>query len=297
MSLQLKRIVMAALGILGAAMLWPILLTVQRWQSMFPSYLVFSLAQGVCLGFVFGALFGSFEGIVVSSRAKSFKGLIFGALFGACAGAFGVLVGQLFLFLAGAALFRSNSARMGVGIVVANGIAWVIIGMFLAMTEGLRARSPRKLMVGLLGGLLGGLSGGLALSALQMWKPNGRFSLLAGLALFGFLLSLFYSVLENRFQAGTLKLLNGPLKGKEYPVVSRKTMLGVDAACDIVLKGYPDVQDVHAALTLEKGKVYVRAVKPGARLLVNDGPAQDASLRPEDVIAVGKAKFLYGYFS
>lgn len=296
MSLQLKRVIMALLGLLGALMLWPILLTVQRWQASFPSYLVFSVVQGVCLGLVFGAFFGSFEGIVVSSRSKAFRGLLFGALFGAAAGAVGVLVGQLFLFLAGAALFRTNSARLGAGIAVANGIAWVLIGTFLTMTEGLRARSPRKLMVGLLGGFLGGLTGGLALSALQVLNPNGKFSLLVGLALFGFLLSLFYSVLENRFQAGALKLLNGPLKGKEYPVVSRKTMLGADAACDIVLKGYPEVQDVHAALTLEKGKVYLRSVKPGARLLVNDGPAAEASLRPEDVIAVGKAKFLYGYF-
>lgn len=297
MSLQWKRVIMAVLGLLGALMLWPVLLTVQRWQSLFPSYLVFSLAQGVCLGLIFGALFGSFEGIVVSSRAKAFRGLAFGALFGAFSGAVGVLGGQLFLFLAGAALFRTNSARLGAGLAAANALAWVIIGTFLATIEGLRARSTRKLMVGILGGFLGGLSGGLALSALQILSPEGKFSLLAGLCLFGFLLSLFYSILENRFQAGALKLLNGPLKGKEYPVVSRKTILGADSACDIVLSGYPEVQGVHAVVSLEKGKISIRPVKPGARLLVNDGPATEAALRPEDVIAVGKAKFLYGYFS
>ena len=297
MSLQLKRIMMAALGLLGALMLWPVLLTVQRWQPEFPSFLVFTMAQGACLGLVFGALFGSLEGIVVSSRAKAFRGLAFGALFGAASGAVGALAGQLFLFLAGAAVFRSNTARLGLGIAVANGLAWAIIGTFLTMTEGLRARSTRKLLVGLLGGLLGGLAGGLALSALQVFAPGGRWSLLAGLALFGFLLSLFYSLLENRFQAGSLKLLNGPLKGKEYPVVSRKTILGSDAACDIVLAGYPDVQAVHAALTLEKGKVYLRPAGSGAGVLVNDGPVKEAALRAEDVLAVGKAKFLYGYFA
>lgn len=297
MSLTLKRIIMAVLGLLGALMLWPVLLTVQRAQAGFPSYLLFTIAQGACLGLVFGALFGSFEGIVVSSRAKAFRGLGFGALFGAASGAAGVLAGQLFLFLAGDALFRSNSARAGVGMAVANGMAWAIIGTFLAMTEGFRARSPRKILVGLLGGLAGGLSGGAALSALQVLAPGGRWSLLAGLALFGFLLALFYSLFENRFQGGTLKLLNGPLKGKEYPVVSRKTMVGSAAACDIVLAGYPGVEAVHAALALEKGKVYVRPAGPGAGVLVNDGPVGDAALRPEDVLAVGKAKFLYGYFA
>lgn len=296
MSLTLKRVIMAVLGLLGALMLWPILLTVQRLQVFFPSYLLFSVAQGVCLGLVFGALFGSFEGIVVSSRAKAFRGLAFGALFGAASGALGVLAGQGLLFLAGAILFRTASARLGPGLAAANGAAWVIIGTLLAMTEGLRARSPRKLLVGLIGGFLGGLAGGAALSAIQLLKPRSPFALLAGLAIFGFSLSLFYSILENRFQAGALKLLNGPLKGKEYPVVSRKTSMGSDAACDVVLKGYPEVQDVHALVSLEKGKVYVRPAKGGVRILVNDEPASDAALRPEDVIAVGKAKFLYGYF-
>lgn len=297
MSLTLKRAVMAVLGILGALMLWPILLMVQRAQAAFPSYLVFTLSQGVCLGLVFGALFGSFEGIVVSSRSKAFRGLGFGALFGAAAGAAGVLAGQLFLFLAGGALFRSNSSRLGPGLAAANGIAWAIAGTFLAMTEGLRARSGRKLLVGLLGGLAGGLIGGAILSALQVLAPGGKWSLLAGLAAFGFLLTLFYSLFENRFQAGTLKLLNGPLKGKEYPVVSRKLTVGTDASCDIVLAGYPGVRPLHATVHLEKGRVYIRPAGPDAGVLVNDGPAGDAALRPEDVLAAGKAKFLYGYFA
>ena len=297
MSLLMKRIVMAALGLLGALMLWPLLLTIQRLQVHFPGYLVFSLVQGVCLGTVFGALFGSCEGIVVSSRVKAFRGALFGALFGAAAGAAGTTAGQLFLFPAGQSVFRAGSLRMGAGLAAANGVAWVIIGTFLAMTEGLRSRSPRKLLVGLIGGFLGGLSGGAALSALQLLRPEGRYSLLAALGIFGFSLSLFYSLLENRFQAGTLKLLNGPLKGKEYPLVGRKTLAGADAACDIVLKGYPGVQGVHGVFSLEKGRVYLRSAAAGAAVQVNDGPATEAALRPEDVVALGKAKFLYGYFS
>lgn len=297
MSLTIKRAVMAVLGLLGALMLWPVLLTVQRYQAVFPSYLIFTLSQGICLGLVFGALFGSFEGIVVSSRSKAFRGLVFGAVFGTAAGAAGVLAGQLFLFLAGGALFRSNSARLGPGLAAANGIAWAIAGTFLAMTEGLRARSGRKLLVGLLGGLAGGLAGGAVLSALQVLAPGGRWSLLAGLAAFGFLLALFYSVFENRFRAGTLKLLNGPLKGKEYPVVSRKLTLGTDASCDIVLAGYPGVRSLHATVHLEKGRVHVRPAGPEAGVLVNDAAAEDAALRPEDVLAAGKAKFLFGHFA
>lgn len=296
MSLMLKRIFLAVFGLLGAIALWPLLLALQYYQEQFPSYLLFSLAQGVLLGLIFGALFGSFEGVVVSSRPKAFTGLLFGALFGSIAGALGVMAGQLFLFAAGSSLWHTASARNGVGLAVANGVAWTIIGIFLALTEGLRARSARKLLVGLAGGVLGGLAGGAALAALSFFFPGQALSLLAGLAIFGLSLSIFWSVFENQFSSGALMLLNGPLKGKEYSILSRTMKIGTSPDCDIVLKGYPDVEPLHATVHLSKGKLMLQPEKAGARLLVNDEPPAGRSLKPEDVVAIGKAKFMYGYF-
>lgn len=296
MSLTLKRIFLAVFGLLGALALWPLLLALQSYQQEFPSYLLFSLAQGVLLGLVFGALFGSFEGVVVSSRSKAFKGLLFGAVFGSIAGALGVMAGQLFLFAAGSSLWRTASARNGVGLAVASGVAWTILGIFLALTEGLRARSTRKILVGLAGGVLGGLTGGSALAGLSFLYPDEPLSLLAGLALFGLSLSIFWSVFENQFSSGALMLLNGPLKGKEYSILSRTMKIGTTPDCDIVLKGYPGVEPLHATVHVAKGKVLLQQEKAGARLLVNDEPPAGRSLKPEDVVAVGKAKFMYGYF-
>ncbi|TFG84660.1 MAG: forkhead-associated protein [Spirochaetales bacterium] len=297
MSLTLKRIFMAVFGLLGALALWPCLLTLQFLQPRFPGYLVFTLAQGMVLGLVFGAFFGSFEGVVVSSRPKAFKGFAFGAVFGALAGAVGVLGGQFFLFAAGSIMWRSASARNSVGLAVAGGLAWTIVGLFLALIEGVRARSSRKLLVGLAGGAIGGLAGGTALSALSYFYPDEPLSLLAGLLLFGLLLGGFYSLFENRFSSGALMLLNGPLKGKEYYILSKKMRIGSAADCDIVLKGYPEVEVLHATVYLRDGKVFIEQEKPSARLLLNDEPPAGRSLRPEDVLAVGKAKFIYGYFS
>ncbi len=296
MSLTLKRVFMALFGLLGALALWPCLLALQYRQQAFPGYLLFSLAQGVTLGLVFGAFFGSFEGVVVSSRPKAFKGLLFGAGFGALSGAAGVMAGQLFLFAAGSALWHTESARNGVGLAIASGVAWTIVGLFLALTEGFRARSARKILVGLAGGVAGGLAGGAALSAVSWFFPGNPLALLAGLAAFGLSISLAWSLFENRFSSGALMLLNGPFKGKEYHVLSRRMKIGSGSGCDIVLKGYPEVEELHATLRLSGGKVLVEAEKAGARLLVNDEPPAGRSLKPEDVLAVGKAKFIYGYF-
>lgn len=296
MSLTLKRIFMAAFGLLGALVAWPALLAIQSAQELFPGYLVFSLAQGAALGLSFGAFFGSFEGVIVSSRPKAVKGFLFGAGFGALAGAAGVMAGQLFLFAAGSGLWRAASARNGAGLAVASGVAWAIAGIILALTEGLRARSGRKLLVGLAGGTLGGLLGGAILSALSWLYPSEPLALLSGLAAFGLCLSVAWSVFENRFSLGTLMLLNGPLKGKEYAVVSRRMSVGSGSGRDVVLKGYPGVEELHATLKISKGSITIEPEKAGARLLLNDEPPAGRALRAEDVLTVGSAKFVYGYF-
>jgi len=297
MSLRLKRVLMALFGLLGAAALWPCLLALQSLQAFFPSYLVFSIAQGVTLGLCFGAFFGSFEGIIVSSRSKAVRGFLFGALFGAAAGAAGVLAGQLFLFSAGASIWKSASERDGIGLAFASGLAWACIGLCLALVEGLRARSGRKLLVGLAGGLAGGLMGGAALSTLSYLYPGEPLPLLVGLGAFGLSLALCYSLFENRFSMGVLILLNGRLRGKEYYVLGRETSIGSDSACDIVLAGYPGVSPRHAVVRLAKGSLRVVASSPEARVLINDEAPGEAGLRPEDVLAIGKAKLIYGYFS
>jgi hypothetical protein len=241
-------------------------------------------------------MFGSLEGIVVSSRAKALGGLGFGALYGAAAGALGAFAGQLFLFVAGDALFKTSAARMGPALAVSNGLAWALLGVAIALTEGIRSRSGRKLIVGLLGGAVGGMIGGAALSGLSYASPGNGLALFAGLALFGLSISAAYAAFENRFSSGTLRLLNGPLKDKEYPIVSRRLTIGSDDACDVVLKGYPGVEPLHASLNAGKAGPSLLAEKAGARVLVNDEPLKERALRPEDVIAIGKAKFIYGYF-
>lgn len=323
MSITMKRAVMAAFGLLAAAALWPLMLALNAGRAVFHSYLLFTIIQGASLGLVFGAFFGSLEGIVVSSRPKALAGLLFGAGFGAFAGAVGALAGQLFLFWAGSGLWRSASRRDGIGLAVAAGLGWAVAGLLLGLTEGLRARSGRKLAAGLLGGLTGGLLGGAALSAASYRFPDRPLALLAGLAAFGLALGLAYAAFENRFSAGCLMVLNGPLKGKQYPVVNRVTRIGGAPGCDLVLKGYPEVEALHAVLSLEGGRVFVRAAAPrgaagratvaagttkgqakeaatrdaGPALLVNDEPPGERALRPDDVLAVGKAKLIYGFFS
>lgn len=297
MSLTLKRIIIVFLGLMGACMVWPILLSVQHFQNAFPGFLSFAIAQGIAFGLVFGAIFGSIEGIVVSSRPKAFHGLIFGAIAGIASGALGVIAGQSFLFHAADALQGSKQMLSGVSLVLANGAGWMLIGVFIAMIEGFRSRSIRKILVGLAGGVVGGIIGGGTLQLTLMGFPGNQYALLAGLATFGVALSFFYSFFENRFSLGTVKILNGRLKNKEYHLSKTRMSVGTKDTCDIVLADYRDVSPVHAYITVRKGQVILSSAGEDSPIKINDEAKTEAALRREDVFATGNAKFIYGFFS
>lgn len=297
MSLIMKRIIMLFLGLLGACMVWPCLLTIQYYQPAFPGYRSFSLAQGIALGLFFGAIFGSFEGIVVSSRIKAVKGLLFGSVAGIFSGAIGVFGGQAVLFAIADYMRQTEQGLAGIPLIAAHSTGWVIIGLCIPMIEGFRAKSVRKLLVGLAGGIVGGSLGGMLLQISVMKYPGSRIALLAGLIVFGILLSFFYSFFENRFSFGSIKLLNGPLRNKEYHLLKSRLKIGSRDTCDIVLAEYRHVAPLHASILVKKGRIILQPAGKSCPVTVNDSPVTEAALRREDVFAIGSAKFMYGIFS
>lgn len=113
--------------------------------------------------------------------------------------------------------------------------------------------------------------------------------------LMGGLISLFYSLLERRFAAGSFKALNGPLKGKEYLMNQKRILIGKKDHLDIVLKGYQDIAQLHALIKAEGGGKIAIEKKEG-KVLVNEKEIDRVTLELDDVIKIGSAKFLYGYF-
>jgi hypothetical protein len=117
------------------------------------------------------------------------------------------------------------------------------------------------------------------------------------LSLFGLSISASYAFFENRFSFGAIKLLNGPLKNKEYTLCKARMSIGSKDICDIVLKGYRDVSALHGWITLKKGRVLIQGADTHSPVVVNDEKKEEVSLRREDVFALGGAKFMYGVFS
>jgi len=296
MTLTIKRLVMVALGTLAALALWPVLLAIQSHKTLWPDFFVYTLLQGLVFGLIYGFIFGSYEGIAVSSSRRALTGALFGALAGLVSGAIGMLAAQALLFFLADRLVQRWADQTSLAFALSRGAAWVIIGIFLSLIEGVRSASPRRLLSGLAGGITGGLIGGILLQAVLSLYPDQSLALLAGLMLFGAILAFFYSFFENRFSAGTLRVLNGRLKGREYHLIKNRLVLGAAESSDILLSGYQGVSPRHACIRIEKGRLILEAV-PGSTVVLNDRPIHEpTTLRREDVIAVGKARLMYGIF-
>ncbi len=296
MSTGLRRLVISLLGLLAGAAAWPLMELILTYQHLFSSYFLFSLAQGALFGVIMGAFFGSGEGLTAKERGKIVRGTLMGAATGAAGGIAGFLAGQGVLFLVVRQAFTSYRSQQLLAVPLARIVGWAILGIAVGASEGLRAGSFRKTLVGAGGGFLGGVLGGASIVYLRALYPELLYTRLVGFAVFGLLIGICYSLLERRISLGVLRILNGTRRGKEYSFVQNRLSVGSDHKNDIVLDGYSQVMPKHARFRVSGKDVYVQHVdvKEEPKIYVNERPVKaEQLLKYEDVIQIGSAKLFF----
>jgi len=296
MSLLKRRIFLCLIGICAGLGAWSVAEMILCFQVDFPSYLVFTLSLGGVFGGIMGGFFGSSDGIIMSNKYRIRTGIIHGILFGALGGVLGFLTGQAVLFIAGEYLLHSMKEFNRIGLPVSRALGWSLLGLFAGVAEGIRARSVEKIRVGIIGGLSGGLLGGLALEYARIIFPDIMLARLTGLLILGVCIGIMYGFAEARLSFGVFTLLNGRYKGKDFLVNQRRLDVGDSDSCDIVLKGYREVNPMHAKVHVKKDEVFIKSSGDGrAPLFVNDYKISSHRLKIGDVIKIGTAKLLYHY--
>ncbi len=295
MSTTIKKLYLCLIGMIAGLASWPFAEASIYFQSYFPSYLIFSIFLGLIFGLIMGLFFSSSEGIIQHDAGKVMKGMVAGALFGIIGGVLGFLIGQTVLFLIGDKFIHSKINFDLIGLPISRAIGWAILGIFIGITDGVRAGSSKKIKIGLIGGLLGGLLGGLALEYSRFLIPDFLFARLIGLLIFGLFIGLFYGFIEKQLSMGVLYLLNGKYKGKEYLVNQGRIKIGSSKKNDITLNEYEQIDDNHAKLYIKKDELFIKNLSQKNPVKVNDDIINEHKLKLEDVIKIGEAKFLYKY--
>ncbi len=290
-----SRLIILALGFLGGIAAWPVAELVLYFQGGFPTYLAFLALLGAIVGAVMGAFFGAAEGITSRIKKRIPTGVALGALVGCVGGAAGALAGQAALWLFGGIFLLSYKNTEWVVLPVARAIGWAVLGIFVGAGEGVRARSPKKIAVGVLGGFLGGILGGFALEYCRLLLPGFAFFRLVGLVLLGLAIGFFYGLIEQGMSFGVLRILAGELKGKEFLLTERRVRIGRSPRNEIALPAYEDLADLQADIRVRKGEPVITNLETKVPMLINEEKVQERKLKLGDVIKIGSARIFYKY--
>jgi hypothetical protein len=295
MSTIVRRLLILSLGFLGGLCVWPAAELLLFFQDRFSSYLLFLSVLGALAGALMGGFFGAAEGITSRIKSRLPAGILLGALIGCVGGVAGLLIGQAALWLIGGIFLRSYGNFRLVVLPVSRAIGWGLLGLFVGAGEGVRAVSPKKIVVGVLGGLVGGLAGGFAIEYARVLSPGVALWRLVGFLVLGLAIGLFYALIERGMSLGVLRILTGPMKGKEYLLNQGRMRLGRSRRIEIALPGYEDLAPVQASIRRVKDDLVLTNLEPKLSLLVNDKKVEESRLKLGDVIRLGSLRLFYKY--
>jgi pSer/pThr/pTyr-binding forkhead associated (FHA) protein len=245
---------------------------------------------GSVSGLFIGAMIGLATGLSLGTGKHILRAVALGAGVGALGGWIGLTVGQILFGVLGATVPL-------LGLIVGRILGWSAFGALIGLSEGLIARSPKRMCNGALGGAIGGALGGalfdfLAFTlgsvfgfALRAEGEAGAPSRAVGLTLIGAGIGLFIGLLEWLTRAAWVRVLYGRNEGKDYPIDRDGAYLGRDELADVPLRGDPQVAPRHAEIRMDGGG-YV--LIPLAPMAVNGQPiSAPVELNDGDLLQIG----------
>lgn len=281
-----KNNIIIALGFIGGLASWPLLELVLLKQSAFSNYLIFFITATAIPGFFMGLFMGCGEGILNKSLSRMLKGALIGLLAGSVGGILGGFAGQLLLSSVIQYFPESSNSLL----ILARTFGWALVGIFVGLSEGVRSRSLRKMVLGACGGFLGGAVGGLFLEILSD-NFSSSIPRLCGLILMGSMISIFYTFFDKKFSFGVIRVLNGSQAGKRYRINQKSMDLG-SGNRTMIFTDYDGVDDKEVEIKVEKGVITIIDEKSGNNLYVNEKATNKTQLKYGDVIQTGSVKLL-----
>ncbi len=279
MSLTLKMIYGCLIGAWGGFVAWALLDPVFGVNPGSPALdvLINGAIVGVCVGGLTSAFLGAMEG----SLRRGLRGLAVGLVAGLVGGAAGLLIGELLYQAAG----QATAMRV---------VGWAIFGMAIGASEGVLARSGRRLLFGVFGGLAGGILGSLAFIAVRELLTRPTFSRALGFTILGALLGLFIGLafkLGGKL-GGVLRVVSsGRNEGKEIVLDKALIRIGRDDGGDLGLYGDKSIEFRHAEIRREPRGHVIYAINQ-APVRVNGQPVAAKVLSKGDRIQIGQEEIV-----
>ncbi|KKL84485.1 hypothetical protein LCGC14_1964230, partial [marine sediment metagenome] len=149
-------------------------------------------------------------------------------------------------------------------------------------------------IVGVIGGLLGGLLfDPIDLLLLGADKPSSHWSRLVGIVLVGGSVGAMIGVVELLARDAWLRMVEGPLAGKEFLIFKDTMHLGSSPRSEIYLFNDEDVAAQHGIIRGVGSNYEIENLCREEPLLVNGAPITRTRLRNGDQITIGRTVFVF----
>jgi VWFA-related protein len=245
---------------------------------------------GAIAGMFIGAFIWSHEMITGRQFKAAVRRAVFGAAAGLLGGAAGAALGNTIFTALGKFTAYAGGFRPALGLALAIGLGWAILGAAVGLSGGMMIRSRERALYGLAGGFLGGLFGGLLFNE---FSSTSIWSALAGLALLGMSIGAFISLVEEAFISATVKVIKGRHINREFPLLKELNIVGRDDRSDICLSGAEGVGIRHALIKRKNGHFAIEAEEQGNAVYVNQKATRNSRLSDGDVIRVGSILLMF----
>lgn len=248
---------------------------------------------------------GAMDGIVCRVPKRAIVGGLVGALVGFVGGLVsGVVANVLYLPLNTAAehqLASASSSAQSVGFLlqmIARMFAWTLAGAAMGLGQGIALRSKKLLSYGFLGGIIGGMLGGLLFDPLDMVvlgadRVGAEWARLIGFAVIGAAVGAMIGIVELLTRDAWLRMIEGPLAGKEFLLFRDVMNIGASPKSEIYLFNDPKVAQTHATIRVVGDECEITARDRVQPLLVNGQQVRTSRLRHGDRIHIGDTSFLF----
>jgi hypothetical protein len=179
-----------------------------------------------------------------------------------------------------------------------RGLAWALAGIAMGLGQGLALRSGKIVIYGLLGGLFGGLFGGLLFDPIYFFvtgehNPSAYLSRMISLSLIGGSVGLMIGIVELLARDAWLRMVAGPLAGKEFLIFKSTMNVGASPKSDIYLFNDEAVAPTHAVIRATGDLYEIESVSGVYPLTVNGRTVSRTRLRHGDQIALGRTIFAF----
>lgn len=273
-------------------------LDVLTLKQMFVGFALFPLVAALV-----GLMVGSVEGAICRtfSRAAWCGGI--GLISGLIGGAISIVIGGLIFSLVGmldsdgSNPFESRTSFLL--LVFRRGLGWTIAGMAMGLGQGLALKSRKLILNGLIGGMVGGLIGGLLFDPIYLlfagkaMLKGGEISRAVGLTIIGGAVGLLIGLTDMLTRDAWLKVVQGPLRGKEFSFNRTPIRLGSSPRNEIYLFKDANIDPNHAEVNKLRDTYEIVDSGSSTGTFVNGQRIHSHRLVDGDVIRIGDSEFNY----